>query len=218
MNMTIKFSNSFSSCLSNITLKNLDISAIDVSQFSEKELIVLAITSFNSEYIEILKLPEFNHLFRNSLLLKNFINSSFTNHYSSNSLFLLKFEYLKYPMFNFNIHLNNTLKHQLLIRNTTNVNSDDMKEIKRLYDFFYENKSSFKLVSDLYKSLKKKPENLLTLKYFISDLITNHSNNEIKNNLHIINNLNKDELNKIKLYNKLEKNLNYKNISKKVKI
>lgn len=218
MTMTIKFNKSFSSCLKNIVLKDIDLNDIDVSTFSQKELIVLAITSFNSEYIKILKLPEFDNLFKDSLLLKNFINSSFENKYSFNSYFLLKNEYLKNTSFNFNTHLHNTLKHQLLTRETTDPKSDNMIEIKRLYDYFYQEKSIFKLVSDLHKSLKKKPENLSTLNYFISVLLNDYSSTEIKKNLSTIKNLEENFINKIKLYTKLESNLDTKKITKKAKI
>jgi hypothetical protein len=216
--MTIKFSKSFSSYLRNIILKDIDLNDTDVSTFSRKELIVLAITSFNAEYIEILKLSEFNTLFNDALLLKNFINSSFENKYSFNSYFLLENEYLKNTSFNFKIHLNNTLKHQLLIRKTIDYNSDDIIEIKRLYTYFYQEKSMFKLVSDLHKSLKKKPENLPTLNHFISELLNNYTSNEIKDNLSIIKTLEKDIVNKLKLYTKLDTNLNSKKNIKKVKI
>lgn len=163
-------------------------------------------TQFLSSYDNI------KSTFNDSLLLKNVINMSFSKNITTTFFKKLEEIYFLYnPSFNFKKNLQITLKHQLLIRNTSTTKSEQFKHIEYLYSIYFPQSYCFKLAQGLYQSLKKKPENEITLKTYIHAIFATHSFDDIKAHGKFLLAIDPELKENFKLFNKLSHNLKIKN-------
>lgn len=166
-------------------------------------------TNFLSSYDNI------KVIFNSSLLLKNAVNISFSKTFN-NDFFqnLYKFYFVYNPEFNFKDNLVKTLKHQLLIRNTESIKTEQFQHIETIYSTYFPNLYSFKIAHGLYQSLKKKPENDFIFNEYIQEIFKLHDMDVIKEHGAFLFKNNPELNQKFKLFNKLSENLSTSQISK----
>lgn len=146
--------------------------------------------------------------FNSPLLLKNAINVSFsktlTEEFFKN---LYKFYFVYNPDFNFKDNLLKCLKHQLLIRNTESINTEQFQHIENIYSTYFPHFYSFKIAYSLYQTLKKKPENEMIFNEYVQKIFKIHDLETIKEHGSFLFKNNPELNEKFKLFNKLSDSL-----------
>lgn len=167
---------------------------------------ITAIQSKNTDFLS--SYDNINSLFKNSLLLKNAINLSFFKTLKPDFFENLYKFYLVYnPEFNFKLNLVRELKHQLLIKDTETINTEQFRHIENIYSVYFPQLHAFKVAYGLQQSLKKKPENKTIFNEYIQEIFSLHNIDIIKEQGAFLFKGNPEFHDKFKLFTKLSDNL-----------